>query len=70
MTALLLAVLIVIETVLVAIGFHERGYRRGVDCGFRKGSEFGRREADNWWCGTDASVEEARQKIWKEEMER
>jgi hypothetical protein len=43
---------------IVASGFYIRG--------FSAGYKIGRREADTWWIEAGKQVDEARQKIWKE----
>jgi hypothetical protein len=61
---------LLIALILIAIAFHERGYRRGSKASYQNGYEFGRRDADNWWIAVEAQVDEARRQIWKEEMQR
>lgn len=41
----------------------EYGYKRGFKDGYEKGKE----EIDAWWLNAEAEVDQARQKIWKEE---
>lgn len=43
--------------------FHKRGYKRGWDAGYK----LGRVDADNWWLDAEQSVDQARQKMWREE---
>jgi hypothetical protein len=41
----------------------KRGYKRGYDAGLKDGKV----AADNWWIGAESSIDQARQKIWREE---
>jgi len=69
--ALLLFLGELVAIVLIALGFHEWGYRKGLkagkDEGYKSGVESGRKDADNWWIEAETQVDRERQKIWREE---
>lgn len=72
--ALFLGVTCIIWTVASCLYFHERGYRRGSKAGdhdheeaYQRGYDHGHLDADNWWLNAEQQVDQARQKIWKEE---
>jgi flagellar biosynthesis/type III secretory pathway protein FliH len=52
---------------------YRRGHKEGAEDGYQRGYDAGhiagRRDADNWWIEVEAEADQARQKIWKEEME-
>lgn len=57
--------LFVLELILIAascVAFHELGYQRGWDEGYK----LGRIDADNWWLEAQRESNQVRQEIWKE----
>jgi hypothetical protein len=65
--ALMLFVGELLAIVLIALGFHKWGYRKGQKAGKDEGYLAGRKAADDWWFGVERDVDQARQKIWREE---
>lgn len=60
----------VLLIVVVCLAFHRRGYEKGLqqaDIDEEAAYHRGRLDADNWWIRADAEVDQARQKIWREE---
>jgi hypothetical protein len=51
-------------------GFVDGGFERGHAEGFKAGYSQGRLDADNWWITTEGGIDQARQKIWREEERR
>jgi hypothetical protein len=51
----------------VSLLFRKGGFDLGRNVGDKEGYERGRVDADNWWLGVEQQVDQARQKIWKEE---
>lgn len=49
--------------VWLCLWFHKRGFKRGRDDGYK----LGRVDADNWWLDVEQQVDQARQKMWREE---
>ena len=63
---------VVIIGVLISLGllacawFRDRGYKAGVSDGY----EQGRKDADNWWIGIEAEIDQSRQALWKKGVRR
>lgn len=58
--------LFVLELALIVgscLLFHERGYKRGKEEGYK----LGRIDENNWWLGAEQQADQARQKIWQQE---
>lgn len=47
-------------------GFHE-GQKGAFEAGREAGREEAQRKADEWWLNAEAQIDQARQKIWREE---
>lgn len=64
----------IVAIVLIALAFHERGYRRGLRDAAKKyyalGFESGRAAGEQWLVNLETSVQDEREKIWREEMQR
>jgi len=56
-----------VAIVVIALAFHEWGYRKGLKLARKIGSEEGRRAADNWWIRAEEQIDRERQKIWRNE---
>jgi hypothetical protein len=57
----------VILNALACAAFRDIGYRRGRKDGDQVGYERGRVDADNWWLDVEQQIDQARQRIWREE---
>jgi len=47
-----------------------KGRNDGWKAGHRKGFELGWKDGDNWWIGVEESATEAREELWREELEK
>jgi hypothetical protein len=54
-------------SVLVSLVCQNVIYKRGFEAGRSEGYRLGRVDADNWWLDVEQSVDQARQRIWREE---
>lgn len=53
--------------VLIQLAFGDWRYRKGYEAGLEEGLKQGQKRADDWWIGVECQVDQARQKIWREE---
>ena len=61
----IVAVFISLGTVACA-WFRDRGYKSGISDGY----EQGRKDADDWWIGTESEIDQARRELWKKGAKR
>jgi hypothetical protein len=54
---------------LLLVAFHNWAYKAGQAKGYTSGYEQGRLTADNWWIRAETEIDQARQKIWREEAQ-
>lgn len=64
MTHLLGGILAALSALALFIAaLRESAYRRG----FQDGHKAGLKDEENWWLNAEAQIDQARQKIWREE---
>ena len=58
-----------VAIVLIALVFHQLGYKKGREDGYHAGYDLGRKHADNWWLGIEEQANQARQNIRREQAQ-